>query len=493
MSDKRFSRRDFLRKASALALAGSLAAACQPKEVVVEKVVTQVVEREVTKIVAGTPQVVKETVIVEKEVAKVVEKEVTKIVEKVVKAPGEKVKLVYFRNARPAQAQIVEASIQDFNEANPDIEIEFQYMGWAQYMDKLQVIIAGGADLDVVLVSSLFYRNFAQKGVLLPLDSFLFSAEIPYLSGLPDDHWDDFEVGGKVYAYSTNVGLGACLYVNEQMFLDAGLDLPPTDWDDPGWTYDDYLEAAKALTIKKGDRIVQYGCMAPGNFWGAFNQYLYSFGGRWWSEDYSKWMLTTPEAIEAMQFMADLRLKHGVSPFPDAAQIANWQNGNVAMSISWVTEATNMGYWDYDWEWDHYVPPRGPLRSAGESAAPGGHTIFRDSKHPKEAFTFITFLEHPDRLRGDVRICRSMNAFKGMKEEWGADQATLKNKEVGANAGDYTSKIEKFRMPAAFPDIQTIVKPGQFDYIWNGEKGVEEAFREVEDEINKLLKNNPTM
>ena len=73
------SRRDFIRGAGLAGLGASLAAAgCQPKTVVVEKVVTQVVTEKVkeTVIVAGTPEVV------EKEVTKVVEKEVTRVVEK---------------------------------------------------------------------------------------------------------------------------------------------------------------------------------------------------------------------------------------------------------------------------------------------------------------------------------------------------------------------------------------------------------------------------
>ena len=90
MSSQKVSRREFLYLGAA-ATAGAALAACQPKTVIVEvekeKVVTQVVEveKEITKIVAGTPVVetVKETVVVE------VEREVTREVEvEVEKDPG---------------------------------------------------------------------------------------------------------------------------------------------------------------------------------------------------------------------------------------------------------------------------------------------------------------------------------------------------------------------------------------------------------------------
>lgn len=74
MGNRKFSRRQFLRTA-AISAAGSALVACQPKTVLVEKVVKETVEVE---------KVVKETVEVEKEVTKVVEKQVTKVVEKMV-------------------------------------------------------------------------------------------------------------------------------------------------------------------------------------------------------------------------------------------------------------------------------------------------------------------------------------------------------------------------------------------------------------------------
>ena len=69
MSDRKISRRKFLRGAF-LGAAGAAAAACAPKTVIVEKTI-------------------KETVIVEGE-AQVIEKEVTRVVEKAVPAGGKK-------------------------------------------------------------------------------------------------------------------------------------------------------------------------------------------------------------------------------------------------------------------------------------------------------------------------------------------------------------------------------------------------------------------
>jgi len=78
MDEKKIGRRNFLRL-SAMAAAGAAVVACQPQTVIVKETVE--VEKEVTKIVAGTPVVEKvvETKEVIKEVTKVVEKE--KVVE----------------------------------------------------------------------------------------------------------------------------------------------------------------------------------------------------------------------------------------------------------------------------------------------------------------------------------------------------------------------------------------------------------------------------
>ena len=57
------------------------------------------------------------------------------------------------------------------------------------------------------------------------------------------------------------------------MFDQAGLDYP-----DENWTEEDYLTAAEQLTIKEGDRVVQYGQLVSTS-WGNYFPMIWQHGG----------------------------------------------------------------------------------------------------------------------------------------------------------------------------------------------------------------------
>ena len=45
------------------------------------------------------------------------------------------------------------------------------------------------------------------------------------------------------------------IYYNVDLFKKKGVPLPATDWTDTTWTFDKYLEAAKALTEESGGQL----------------------------------------------------------------------------------------------------------------------------------------------------------------------------------------------------------------------------------------------
>ena len=115
MTVKKVSRRRFL-SASAIVMTGVMAAACKPKVVEVEKVITKEVERIVkeTVIIAGTPQVVekvvKQTVVVKKEVT-------------AAPAKAEPVTIRY-HGRTGVQGDYFDARARDFEQRYPNITVK---------------------------------------------------------------------------------------------------------------------------------------------------------------------------------------------------------------------------------------------------------------------------------------------------------------------------------------------------------------------------------
>ena len=92
------------------------------------------------------------------------------------------------------------------------------------------------------------------------------------------------------------------LHYNKDMFDAAGVAYPTDDW-----TWDELLEAAKALTKDfDGDgKIDQWGLYFKPDYY-VLDAMIYAFGGRVLSEDLTQVMLDSDEAEAAVQFLVDL-------------------------------------------------------------------------------------------------------------------------------------------------------------------------------------------
>ncbi len=99
------------------------------------------------------------------------------------------------------------------------------------------------------------------------------------------------------------------LFYNKEMFDNAGLDAPQ-----PGWTWDEFRAAAKALTIRDGDEVAQWGLVHafPGSlaFYAAqLDSWLVD-----WSAEPPRPRFTDPDVVEAVRQHTDLYLLDQVGP-----------------------------------------------------------------------------------------------------------------------------------------------------------------------------------
>jgi multiple sugar transport system substrate-binding protein len=170
------------------------------------------------------------------------------------------------------------------------------------------------------------------------------------------------------------------IFYNTRMFADAGIERPSDDW-----TIDEFLEIAKKLTTGSGDSKV-FGFGIPSFSW-ALQPWLHSHNASWASEDLSEPTLDAPGTVEAMQFLQDLVLKHGVSPqiagadpyqlFP-AEKVA--MTGGGSFMIVPLAEA---GMTDYD------VLPWPKDLSQTTVFGASGVSVYKDSQNKDLAWEYI--------------------------------------------------------------------------------------------------------
>lgn len=194
--------------------------------------------------------------------------------------------------------------LAEFEKAHPGIHVEFIHA--ANYNDKLKTMMAAGTSPDVMYIDVGSYAAYAEQGVLLDLEPFLNDIDLSDFFPLLVEA---FRYKGKLYGLPKDCST-YMLYYNQDLFDAAGLAYP-----DSTWTWEDVRRAALLLTRDfEGDgRIDQFGFYSWEVIPGWLN-YIWQNGGWVLSPDDKRCLIDRPEAIEALEFLADLKFKDQVIP-----------------------------------------------------------------------------------------------------------------------------------------------------------------------------------
>ena len=409
----RLTRRDVLRGLSAtgaLAIGAGALAACgaTPTPQVVEKVV----EKEVTKIVEGTPQIVKETVVVQQTVESVI----TATPNPQAASAG-KVAVRWGVWSSGAWLELENQIATAYNEKQDKVVLAVEASPWGQYWDKLQVSLAAGTAPDLIWMSGAMFLNLVEKGGLLDLTDLVGSTGFDISKYYTQPNIFDWQ--GKMYGMPWSMGVQV-LYVNKKAFQDAGVALPPEKWDDPKWTWTEFLDTAKALT--KGTE--RYGVESDNGMEFYWGNYVWSNGGDVLSKDQKHTALDTPEATEALQFAVDLIHKYNVAPKPNDPNVFQagaprpFALGKVAMDLG-----NNAYIPDYvaqikDFEWGLYPLPKAPKSGAKPAPSFNGNPICVAAKSQvaKQAFDALSFLSGEEGMHMVAAGKLTMPALKSAAE-----------------------------------------------------------------------------
>lgn len=377
----------------------------------------------------------------------------------------------------PPNYEVIEA----FHAAQDDIRIEVQHAPWGSYFDRIQTQMAGGTAPDVMFLNNI--PSYASRGVLAPLDAWIardgFDTST-YLEGLITVFSYDGEVFGFARDNDTNV-----LYFNKDLFDAAGVAYPTAEW-----RWDDIRAAAQALTVRdERGRAIQYGLALEKN---RYPQWVYQNGGNVFDDplEPTEFLMDAPEAVTAIQFIADMILEDGSVPSFDAmAQLGSttelFSTGRVAMVMT--NAARIPTFMDADFAWDVAPLPAGPDGIRANTLGGAGYVMSATSEHPEAAWTFLKFLAGTEG--------QSIFASTGV-----AVPASYGDPAVAATFIDacpetvscevFISETERGRLAPMFPDWReiesTIVTP-HLDLIYTGEMSAEEALTQMGAEVRRFM------
>lgn len=272
-----------------------------------------------------------------------------------------------------------------FHAQNPGITVNvlaFAGKDWSTYFEKVLTLVTGGRPPDIIRIATEGAQLFGAKDLALPLDPF-----IKRDSHVLEDYFNDVDPKLlNVFKYKgTQLALpfewnNMVIFYNTTLFKKAGI-TPPG----PNWTGDDFVAASKKLRAAGS---YGFNLWAAGTF--GIVAWMLAAGGALYNSDWTKSNATDPANIQAMQFLHDLIWKNKTSPRPGAPDFPLLEAGRIGMMGAgrWPVLSLNQAkFTNYDVQ---YFPKLSPHRQTIFGV--GAHPIFKHSKYPEEAWTFLKFM-----------------------------------------------------------------------------------------------------
>jgi multiple sugar transport system substrate-binding protein len=403
------------------------------------------------------------------------------------KVSGE-IEFAYY-NWGPASIQYFKDMAAAFEQSHPGTRIRLTLPPEAEYLTKLQILLATGSGPDIITTTGLTQKLFEQGRLLDLTDRVQADPVLLDPAKFMQGGWDIYRFGtNKIYGIYSGADTHL-LYYNKSIFDKAGAKYPT-----PDWTLNDYLEAARALTIREGDRTVQ---------WGTALSILYAYWG-WanlvWMEGgdivdqrpfYTKLTLNNEPVIKVLTFIQDMIFKYKVAPSPSQAaalgETFGFPSGTVAMVFD--------GGWSIQsfktieaFEWDIEMLPKGSQGFVGAFWPGTPMQISASTKNPELAWEFVRWFAAS--REAQELIAKQLIQVPALFEVATSD-VFLKQPGLPPNAKAWTESLRNAR-PG---DIMHVNNQEMMDKVWNpnwdkfieGKMSPEEWARTVETEGNKIL------
>jgi multiple sugar transport system substrate-binding protein len=409
---------------------------------------------------------------------------------KAAQQPASTVELTLFTWTEAKEAEANQALLDEFEKANPSISVELQNQpGSKEAMAKLQTLISGNEAPDVVSLHGAYYIPLASKHALVDLE--------PLIGRTPEFNLADFDerlvklcrYEGTLYSLPRYTSVYALFY-NKDLF-DAGA-VPYPELQSP-WDWKAYLKTAKQLTRDKNkDRKTdQWGCVI--DFWEArMYPWLWQNGADVFSADRKTCTLDSPQAIEAVRFVRDLRTVHRVTPPTDTGErnqaLDLFTQGNIAMYMTgpWDVQTLAAAAKSRGLKWA--VAPLPGQKRRATMLGTENYAICRQTKHPEEAWKLYAFLLSPHAQEYMAATMEKMPSRTSVIRGSYVDAVAGYSRRVFADALEYAVE------PPNIPDWSQ-VRPlfqDELDNIWTGTKSPEQGMKDAARKINEYRRKQGT-
>ena len=321
-------------------------------------------------------------------------------------------KIVYL-NGITGEDKLTKKWADDLKAKYPGVTVDARYFAsGADMVQQLLVQTAAGSPPDVF---TYFQENIpidaaVQKNLLFAIDDLVkrdnYDLDSFVSQAVELNRW-----AGKLWAIPRDYG-NQQVYYNVDLFKKEGLALPATSWTDTTWTYDKYLEAAKALTKTANGNTTQWGIVINAA-WRPWASFVYCNGGTVVDKNEqgvaTAFSITGDNAVGGLQFFADLVFKNKVAPppsgtstwFPDLGPVEIFATNKVGMLVGNPSQVS--AYQKITaFQWD--VAPL-PVGNGGKRGTGGGGTAWamaKGTKNVEAAWAMLRLITSPQAQYDEV-------------------------------------------------------------------------------------------
>lgn len=403
--------------------------------------------------------------------------------------PVQPVTLTYYSWGDKEKWDSEKHCFEPFLAANPQIKIDFQGYPFAQYWQKILIGMSAGDPPDVFRMNYWKSHAFYARQVIVCLDPYFQKDGFDPVKAFGDPKIQGASVyQGKWYGTPRGNTGNDIVFYNRNVFDKAGIPWPEKT---PKWTWNDLLSISRQLTKDtNGDGKTDVWGFDTGklaNDWNGGQALVWGWGGELFSQDGTKCLINTPEAIEGLQFLADLRNKHGVAPYP--AQLPEgtgdaFMTGKVAMRAD-GGYMVNVYKIIKDFDWSIATIPAGPVSQVARCAA-NATVITKGSKHADVSWQLLKHINAEATVK-----CEALeglwppNTLSAMNADW----YLKRNTPPYDLSATVPGKLVEGRAPELHPWADQIrsIMMAEFDPVWAGKKTIREVAPIIERRVNEVL------
>jgi multiple sugar transport system substrate-binding protein len=374
-----------------------------------------------------------------------------------------------------------------FQAAQPAIKVRPLHIVGEDPTTKVLTLTAAGTPPDGSYFLPRWYHEFRSRGMLRELDSFIakdraFAAPDFYAGQLEYTQFERKQYGVPYISAATLV------YFNAELFGRAGARTPAQLEREGRWTFDTFLDAARALSSGAGAERI-FGGAIQATILDFYAGFIWPFGGDLWTQDLKRTLLDSRDSLAGLQWVADLHTRHLAAPIPPEISAlggrtpGGFASGRVGMVVLARTFVPTLS--DVSFPLGMAPMPRG---RAGRHVRFISHNagVFQASQHPQEAWELVksfTLQEGQEAFLA-VRTTDPVRKSLGQSREYQQFLASWED----AEAYRTTYQAQRvFPYPVRFLDINAGFVAAWNTRVLTGEQGVQEAVTGLLPQINALL------